>query len=100
MTREQATIARLRKQLAAAESAWRNDPRTQAVHVEGYAHRRAIEASARKHGATLGAAFCELLAARLVAVDVDRDGARPTLDTARALVAQWAREGVRLRRVA
>lgn len=100
MTRDEATIARLRRQLAAAESAWQRDPRTQAVHVESYAHRRAIEASARKHGATLGAAFCELLAARLVAVDVDRDGARPTLETARALVAMWSAEGRRLRVVA
>ena len=100
MTRDQATIARLRAQLAAAESAWQRDPRLWSAHVEGYAHRRAIEASARKHGAALGAAFCELLAARLVVVDVDHDGARPTLETARALVAQWARDVVRLRSVA
>jgi len=100
VTRDQATIARLRAQLAAAESAWQRDPRLWSAHVEDYAHRRAIEASARKHGATLGAAFCELLAARLVAVDVDRDGARPTMETARVLIAQWSAEGPRLRRVA
>lgn len=100
MTRDQATIARLRREVAALRSAWQRDPRLWSAHVEDYAHRRAIEASARKHGSALGAAFCELLAARLVAVDVDHDGARPTLDTARALVAQWSAEGRRLRSVA
>ena len=100
MTRDQATIARLRREVEALRSAWRNDPRTQAAHVDEYEHRRAIEASARKHGATLGAAFRELLAARLVVVDVDRDGLRPTIETARRLVEAWSGEGVKLRRVA
>ena len=100
MTRDQATIARLRREVEALRSAWRNDPRTQAAHVDEYEHRRAIEASARKHGATLGAAFRELLAARLVVVDVDRDGLRPTIETARRLVDAWSAEAPRVRRVA
>ena len=98
MTRDQATIARLRAQLAAAEGAWRNDPRTQAIHAEGYACRRAVENAARKHD--LGAAWREILAARLVVVDVDRDGLRPTIETARRLVEAWSAEAPRVRRVA
>ena len=98
MTRDAATIARLRAQLAAAESAWQRDPRLWSIHAEGYACRRAVENAARKHN--LGAAWREVLAARLVEVDVDRDGLRPTMDTARNLVETWAREGQRVRRVA
>jgi len=98
MTRDAATIARLRAQLAAAESAWQRDPRLWSIHAEGYACRRAVENAARKHN--LGAAWREVLAARLVEVDVDRDGLRPTMETARSLVETWAREGQRVRRVA
>ena len=98
MTRDAATIARLRAQLAAAESAWQRDPRLWSIHAEGYTCRRAVETAARKHN--LGAAWREVLAARLVEVDVDRDGLRPTMDTARNLVETWAREGQRVRRVA
>ena len=98
MTRDAATIVRLRAQLAAAESAWQRDPRLWSIHAEGYTCRRAVENAARKHN--LGAAWREVLAARLVEVDVDRDGLRPTMDTARNLVETWAREGQRVRRVA
>jgi len=98
VTRDAATIARLRAQLAAAESAWQRDPRLWSIHAEGYACRRAVENAARKHN--LGAQWREVLAARLVEVDVDRDGLRPTMETARSLVETWAREGQRVRRVA
>jgi len=98
MTRDAATIARLRAQLAAAESAWQRDPWLWSIHAEGYTCRRAVENAARKHN--LGAAWREVLAARLVEVDVDRDGLRPTMETARSLVETWAREGQRVRRVA
>ena len=98
MTRDAATIVRLRAQLAAAESAWQRDPRLWSIHAEGYTCRRAVENAARKHN--LGAAWREVLAARLVEVDVDRDGLRPTMETARSLVETWAREGQRVRRVA
>ena len=98
MTRDQATIARLRREVEALRSAWRNDPRTQAIHAEGYACRRAIENAARKHD--LGAAWREILAARLAVVDVDRHGLSPTMGTARALVASWSADGPRVRRVA
>lgn len=98
MTRDAATIARLRAQLAAAESAWQRDPRLWSIHAEGYTCRRAVENAARKHN--LGAQWREVLAARLVEVDVDRDGLRPTMETARSLVETWAREGQRVRRVA
>ena len=98
MTRDAATIARLRAQLAAAESAWQRDPRLWSIHAEGYTCRRAVENAARKHN--LGAAWQEVLAARLVAVDVDRDGMRPTMDTARNLVARWSESGPAVRRVA
>lgn len=98
MTRDAATIARLRAQLAAAESAWQRDPRLWAIHAKGYTCRRAVENAARKHN--LGAAWREILAVRLVVVDVDRDGLRPTMETARSLVETWAREGQRVRRVA
>lgn len=98
MTRDQSTIARLRREVEALRSAWRNDPRLWAIHAEGYACRRAIENAARKHD--LGAAWREILAARLVAVDVAHDETRPTIETARALVAQWSAEGQRVRRVA
>ena len=100
MTRDQATIARLRREVEALRSAWRNDPRLWAIHVDDYKHRNAIMGSARKNGATLGAEFRELLAARLVVVDVDRDGLRPTMETAKALVASWSADGPRVRRVA
>jgi hypothetical protein len=98
MTRDAATIARLRAQLAAAESAWQHDPRLWPIHAEGYACRRAVENAARKHN--LGAAWREVLAARLVVVDVDRDGLRPTMDTARNLVVRWSESGPAVRRVA
>ena len=98
MTRDAATIARLRAQLAAAESAWQRDPRLWSIHAEGYTCRRAVENASRKHN--LGAAWREVLAARLVEVDVAHDGTRPTMDTARNLVETWAREGQRVRRVA
>ena len=98
MTRDAATIARLRAQLAAAESAWQRDPRLWAIHAKGYTCRRAVENAARKHN--LGVAWREVLAARLVEVDVAHDGTRPTIETARALVAQWSAEGPRVRRVA
>ena len=100
MTRDQATIARLRREVEALRSAWQRDPRLWAIHAEGYEHRNAIMGSARKHGATLGPEFREILAARLVVVDVDRDGLRPTIETARRLVEAWSGEGVKLRRVA
>ena len=98
MTRDAATIVRLRAQLAAAESAWQRDPRLWSIHAEGYACRRAVENAARKHN--LGAAWREVLAARLVEVDVDRDGLRPTMDTALNLVARWSESGPAVRRVA
>ena len=100
MTRDQATIARLRREVEALRSAWRNDPRLWSIHAEGYKHRNAVMLSARKHGATLGPEFREILAARLVEVDVAHDKTRPTIETARALVAQWSAEGQRVRRVA
>lgn len=100
MTRDAATIARLRARIAELESAWQRDPRLWAIHAEDYKHRNAVMGSARKYGATLGPEFREVLAARLVEVDVDRDGLRPTMDTARSLVETWAREGQRVRRVA
>lgn len=98
MTRDAATIARLRAQLAAAESAWQRDPRLWSIHAEGYTCRRAVENAARKHN--LGAQWREVLAARLVEVDVDRDGMRPTMDTALNLVARWSESGPAVRRVA
>lgn len=98
MTRDAATIARLRAQLAAAESAWQRDPRLWSIHAEGYTCRRAVENAARKHN--LGAQWREVLAARLVEVDVDRDGLRPTMDTALNLVARWSESGPAVRRVA
>ena len=100
MTRDQATIARLRREVEALRSAWRNDPRLWAIHADDYKHRNAIMGSARKHGATLGPEFREILAARLVVVDVDRDGLRPTIETARRLVDAWSGEAPRVRRVA
>ena len=98
MTRDQATIARLRREVEALRSAWRKDPRLWGIHAEGYACRRAIENAARKHD--LGAAWREILAARLVVVDVDRDGLSPTIETARRLVDAWSAEAPRVRRVA
>ena len=98
MTRDAATIVRLRAQLAAAESAWQRDPRLWSIHAEGYTCRRAVENAARKHN--LGAQWREVLAARLVEVDVDRDGMRPTMDTALNLVARWSESGPAVRRVA
>ena len=100
MTRDQATIARLRARIAELETAWQRDPRLWAIHAEDYKHRNAVMGSARKHGATLGPEFREVLAARLVEVDVAHDKTRPTIETARALVAQWSAEGQRVRRVA
>lgn len=100
MTRDQATIARLRREVEALRSAWQRDPRLWAIHADDYKHRNAIMGSARKHGATLGPEFREILAARLVAVDVASDGTRPTIETARALVASWSADGPRVRRVA
>lgn len=79
---------------------WRRDPRLWEVHVDGYGHRRAVEASARKHGVALGESFCALLAARLVLVDVGRDGSRPTPAQAWRSVQRWAAEGPRMRRAA
>jgi hypothetical protein len=98
MTRDAATIARLRARIAELESAWQRDPRLWAIHAEGYACRRAVENAARKHN--LGAAWREILAARLVVVDVDRDGLRPTMETARRLVETWSAESPRVRRAA
>ncbi len=89
----EAKIARLEAKIARLESAWTLDASQWPSHVQRYKHRRAVEAAARKHGAELGPAFVELLAARLVAVDVDRDGARLSLETARRSVSTWAREG-------
>lgn len=93
-------IAALRRKLKAAEAkierlenAWQSEPSTWRAHVEKYGHRRAIESAARKHGQKLGAAFVELLAERLAAVDVDHNGARLTREAAARLVAAWAREG-------
>ena len=100
MTRDQATIARLRARIAELETAWQRDPRLWAIHAEDYKHRNAVMGSARKHGATLGPEFREILAARLVEVDVAHDETRPTIETARSLVAQWSAEGQRVRRVA
>lgn len=94
-----ATIAKLRAQLAEHEererNAWQRDERQWPAHVAGYTCRRAVEGAARKHGARLGVVFCTLLARRLRAVDT-RDG---VLDAASAwrLVETWAREGVRRR---
>jgi hypothetical protein len=100
VTRDQATIARLRARIAELESAWQRDSRLWAIHAEDYKHRSAIMGSARKHGATLGPEFREVLAARLVAVDVAHDETRPTMETARRLVETWSAEGLRVRRVA
>ena len=71
---------------------WRFYPAQWAEHVDGYTHRRAVEAAARKHGRALGCSFLVLLARRLRVVDV-RDGM--TLDgaTAWALVERWSVEG-------
>lgn len=92
-TREARTIERLRAKIEALKSAWRTSGEDAwCAHVAGYTCRRAIEAAARKHGATLGPRFVELLALRLVEVDV-RDDTRPTIETARRLVARWSAEG-------
>jgi hypothetical protein len=64
----------------------------QMARIAEYAHRKAIEHAARKHG-HLGPLYRTALVRRLIAVDVDRDGA--TLDAAQAhhLVERWHDEG-------
>lgn len=93
-------LATLQRRLKAAlakierlETSWQNDPAQWRAHVAKYNHRRAIEASARKHGQSLGAEFRALLVARLVIVDVDRNGAHLAHETATRLVEAWSLEG-------
>lgn len=93
--REAALREERRALKAQLSDAWQRTAEGQREHVEGYAHRRAIEGAARKHGATLDG-LCELLAARLVVVDVGPDGSRLTLASARGLVARWSAEGPRV----
>lgn len=94
------TIARLQARVAALESAWQREPWTWEGRIAArYSHRHAVEGAARKYGAALGEAFCELLAARLVEVDVALDGSRLSIDSARGLVARWSVEGPKMRAV-
>lgn len=95
-----ATIAKLRAQLAEHEererNAWQRDERQWPAHVAGYTCRRAVEGAARKHGTTLGPTFRVLLVRRLR--EVDTHGGVLDAGTATRLVETWAHEGVRARK--
>ena len=80
-------------------AAWAGDLDAMRSHVAGYAHPRAVEHGARKHGVALGAQYLALCVDRLDALTpADHDGARVSLVTLRATVERWAREGVRVTR--
>ena len=88
-------VARLEDKLRASETAWMYGGVTAwRAHLETKTCRRALEATARKHGRTLGPTYEALVAQRLVCVDV-RDGAQLDDDCAARIVAQWAAEGPR-----
>ena len=96
----QRKVDRLQAKLRAAETAWMHGgPDAWRAHVATKTCRRALEATARKHGRTLGPTYEALVAQRLVCVDV-RDGAQLDDDCAARIVAQWAAEGPRVRRAA
>ena len=91
----QRKVDRLQAKLRAAETAWMHGgPGAWRAHLETKTCRRALEATARKHGRTLGPTYEALVAQRLVCVDV-RDGAQLDDDCAARIVAQWAAEGPR-----
>ena len=93
----QRKVDRLQAKLRAAETAWMHGgPDAWRAHVETKTCRRALEATARKHGRTLGPTYEALVAQRLVCVDV-RDGAQLDDDCAARIVAAWAAEGPRVR---
>lgn len=75
------------------DESWKLTLEGQRAHVDGYGHWRAIEGAAQKHGSELGYAFLALLARRLMVVDEDSDGARPTAATAWSRVEGWWRAG-------
>jgi len=75
------------------DTSWQLTPEGQRAHVEGYGHWRAIEGAAKAYGSELGYAFLALLARRLMVVDEDSDGARPTAATAWSRVEGWWRAG-------
>ena len=96
----QRKVDRLQAKLRAAETAWMyGGPDAWRAHLETKTCRRALEATARKHGRTLGPTYEALVAQRLVCVDV-RDGAQLDDDCAARIVAQWTSEGPRVRRAA
>ncbi len=82
------------------DETWKLTMRGQAKHVEGYAHRRAVENAARNHGAALGPQFRAMLAARLLLVDIAPDESMIAPESAAALVESWASEGPRARKAA
>ena len=91
----QRKVDRLQAKLRAAETAWMHGgPDAWRAHLETKTCRRALEATARKHGRTLGPTYEALVAQRLVCVDV-LDGAQLDDDCAARIVAQWASEGPR-----
>ena len=88
-------VARLSAKLRTSETAWMyGGPDAWRAHVATKTCRRALEATARKHGRTLGPTYEALVAQRLVCVDV-RDGAQLDDDCAARIVAQWAEAGPR-----
>lgn len=93
-------VARLSAKLRTSETAWMyGGVAAWRAHLETKTCRRALEATARKHGRTLGPTYEALVAQRLVCVDV-RDGAQLDDDCAARIVAGWAAEGPRARRAA
>jgi len=93
-------VDRLSAKLRTSETAWMyGGPDAWRAHVATKTCRRALEATARKHGRTLGPTYEALVAQRLVCVDV-LDGAQLDDDCAARIVAQWAAEGPRVRRAA
>jgi len=93
-------VDRLEDKPRASETAWMyGGPDAWRAHVATKDCRKALEATARKHGRTLGPTYEALVAQRLVCVDV-RDGAQLDDDCAARIVAGWAAEGPRARRAA
>ena len=91
----QRRVDRLTAKLRAQATAWMyGGPAAWRAHVATKTCRKALEATARKHGRTLGPTYEALVAQRLVCVDV-RDGAQLDDDCAARIVAQWAAEGPR-----
>lgn len=90
----QRTIDAMAAKLEREHTAWQREG------VEGWKRyaarkstRREIMNAARKHGRMVGPVFCDLLAARLVCVDVDAAGAHLSEETAAETVERWASEG-------